>query len=81
MNYLNPVENGKNFPSPDVIQNMIDKLKITPFQLFSEQPLDNYEAQSAEADIIVQELALVKQKIMSDFDACIQKFREAKKSG
>jgi len=33
-NYLNAVENGKNFPSPEVLQKMIDSLNILPYQLF-----------------------------------------------
>jgi transcriptional regulator with XRE-family HTH domain len=36
-NYLNAVENGKNFPSLEVIQKMIEELEIMPFQLFIEQ--------------------------------------------
>ena len=37
-NYLNAVENGKYFPSPDVLQKMCDSLSLSPFQLFLEQP-------------------------------------------
>jgi transcriptional regulator with XRE-family HTH domain len=74
-NYLNAVENGKNFPSPEVIQTMIDKLGIAPFQLFSEQP-DAGKAQSPETGVILRELALVKQKIITDLDDCIQKYQE-----
>ncbi len=35
-NYLNAIERGKNFPSPDVIQKIIDTLEILPFELFLE---------------------------------------------
>ena len=35
-NYLNAVENGKNFPSPEVIQRIIEVLDILPYQLFLE---------------------------------------------
>ena len=37
-NYLNAVENGKYFPSPDVLQKICDALKLSPYQLFLEQP-------------------------------------------
>jgi transcriptional regulator with XRE-family HTH domain len=37
-NYLNAVENGKNFPSPEVLQRIIDVLEVLPYQLFLEQP-------------------------------------------
>jgi transcriptional regulator with XRE-family HTH domain len=37
-NYLNAVENGRNFPSADSLQKMCDVLKISPYQLFLEQP-------------------------------------------
>ena len=37
-NYLNAVENGKYFPSPDVMQRICTTLKLLPYQLFLEQP-------------------------------------------
>lgn len=37
-NYLNAVENGKNFPSPDVLQRMADAIGIMPYELFLESP-------------------------------------------
>jgi transcriptional regulator with XRE-family HTH domain len=40
LNYLNAVENGKNFPSRDVIQCISDALGIMPHQLFLEYPLE-----------------------------------------
>jgi len=49
-NYLNAVERGVNFPSPEVIQNILDKLALTPAQLFTDPPADitgpNAEARS-----------------------------------
>lgn len=80
-NYLNAVENGKNFPSPDVIQSMIDTLEIAPFQLFSEQPRDAYGEQSVETGIIVRELTLVKQKIAENLDERIEKYQKNRKNG
>jgi len=38
-NYLNAVENGKNFPSPEVIQHISDILELLPYQLFLEHPI------------------------------------------
>lgn len=31
--YLNAVENGKNFPSPDVIQKILDVLHLMPIRI------------------------------------------------
>lgn len=33
-NYINSIENGKYFPSPETIEQIADYLKIEPMQLF-----------------------------------------------
>lgn len=33
-NYINSIENGKYFPSPETIEQIADFLNIEPFQLF-----------------------------------------------
>jgi transcriptional regulator with XRE-family HTH domain len=76
-NYLNAVERGKNFPSPEIIQNMIDKLEIVPFQLFSEQPEAVYAEQSIETSTIIRELDKLRQKMMNTLDDHIQKYQKA----
>ena len=59
-NYLNAVENGKYFPSPDVLQKMCDSLKLYPYQLFLEQP----EMSSMQCKAEYQQLMLsLKQEI------------------
>ncbi len=60
-NYLNAVENGKNFPSVEVIQKIIDVLGIMPYQLFLEQP-------SEETPCDLQKLTDLKQRIIKLFD-------------
>lgn len=60
-NYLNAVENGKNFPSSEVMQRMIDVLGIMPYQLFLEHP----ETIPSEDKQKVTEL---KQRIISLFE-------------
>ena len=60
-NYLNAVENGKNFPSVEVIQKIIDVLGIMPYQLFLEQP-----SEGTPGDL--QKLTDLKQKIIKLFD-------------
>lgn len=37
-NYLNAIENGKYFPSPEVIDRICEKLQLLPYQLFLEKP-------------------------------------------
>ena len=65
-NYLNAVENGKNFPSPEVLQKIIDVLNILPYQLFLELPTENKENANSK-----QTLVELKQKICSIIDDAI----------
>jgi len=67
-NYLNAVENGKNFPSPEIIQQISDTLGILPYQLFIEHP-----AETAPLNTIVSELLAVKQRLVMEIDSLIQK--------
>ena len=67
-NYLNAVENGKNFPSPEVIQNISDTLEILPFQLFLEHPVE-----TAPSNLITSDLVALKQRFVKDIDAIIKK--------
>lgn len=65
-NYLNAVENGKNFPSVEVLQKIADVLKILPYQLFLEVPLENSE--NIKSKQVLMEL---KQKICSIIDSAV----------
>ena len=77
-NYLNAVENGKNFPSPDVIQRMIDALEILPFQLFLEYPIDDLPgALPGKKVMIIQELIQIRQKFVKDIDGIIEKYGQS----
>lgn len=67
-NYLNAVENGKNFPSPEVLQKIADELGILPYQLFLEDP--NFQ-DTSKSDLI-QLTRDLKQKIIKDFDEFIE---------
>ncbi len=60
-NYLNAVENGKNFPSVEVLQKIIDVLGIMPYQLFLERP-------DSDSSIDAQKLTALKQKIIKLFE-------------
>ncbi|MDR0551659.1 MAG: helix-turn-helix transcriptional regulator [Spirochaetaceae bacterium] len=77
-NYLNAVENGKNFPSPDVIQKLLDALEITPFELFSEYsaPPSAENTPAAKNRFILHELNLIKEEMLAAFDERIQKYRQ-----
>ncbi|MBR1722298.1 MAG: helix-turn-helix transcriptional regulator [Treponema sp.] len=68
-NYLNAVENGKNFPSADVIQKIIDVLNLLPYQLFLESP-DNQK--SSERNEIIQMASDLKQKVVKQIDDFIE---------
>jgi transcriptional regulator with XRE-family HTH domain len=67
-NYLNAVENGKNFPSPEVIQNISDTLKILPYQLFLE-----HSSETAPSNLMASDLAAVKQRLIKEIDTLIEK--------
>jgi len=67
-NYLNAVENGKNFPSPEVIQNISDTLEILPYQLFLEHPVE-----ITPSNIMASDLVAIKQRLVKEIDTLIQK--------
>lgn len=68
-NYMNAVENGKNFPSPEIIQHISDILEILPYQLFIDHP-----TAAAPLNTMVSELLIVKQRLMNEIDTLIQKY-------
>jgi transcriptional regulator with XRE-family HTH domain len=70
-NYLNAVENGKNFPSPEVIQHISDSLEIFPYQLFLE-----YQAEepSQPVNTIAMELMGIQQRLVKEINDLIQKY-------
>jgi transcriptional regulator with XRE-family HTH domain len=72
-NYLNAVENGKNFPSVEVLQKMADKLEILPYQLFLERQV---EVGRPETQEFVQELVNAEQRFMSEIEALIRSIKK-----
>ena len=70
-NYLNAVENGKNFPSPEVIQQISDTLEILPYQLFLEHP-----AETAPLNTMVSELLVIKQRLIKEINTLMQKYED-----
>ena len=73
-NYQNAIENGKNFPSPEVIQRIIDALGILPYQLFLEYPGIPIIKKQNEKSMLLQELTYLKQQFIQEFDKAIQKY-------
>jgi len=70
-NYLNAVENGKNFPSPEVIQHISDILELMPYQLFLEHP-----AEEAPVSAVISDLTIIKQRLIKEINELIQKHQE-----
>ena len=68
-NYLNAVENGKNFPSLDVIQKIIDVLHLLPYQMFLEVPQTQNSEKSNE---VIQFASELKQKMVQSLDDFIK---------
>jgi len=69
-NYLNAVENGKNFPSPEVIQNILESLEILPYQLFIEYPAEDVAVNSVASDLLA-----VKQRLIKEINDMLQKYK------
>jgi len=68
-NYLNAVENGKNFPSPEVIQSISDVLEVLPYQFFLEHP-----AEDTPVNMLVSDLLAVKQRLIKEINDILQKY-------
>ncbi len=68
-NYLNAVENGKNFPSLEVLQKISEALKIMPYQLFLEIPV----TQNDLSPLSKQTLIDLKQKICGLIDTELER--------
>lgn len=66
-NYLNAVENGKNFPSVEVLQKIADELDLLPYELFLESP-DIKNSNMKIDEISRQKIVNLKQQICSLFD-------------
>jgi len=61
-------QNGKNFPSPEIIQQISDILEILPYQLLIEHP-----AEAAPLNTVVSELLVIKQRLVKEIDELIRK--------
>jgi len=70
-NYLNAVENGKNFPSPEIIQHISDALDVMPYQLFLEHPA---ETAPSNINTVISELLHIKQIFDKEMDGLIKKY-------
>ncbi|MDR2953002.1 MAG: helix-turn-helix domain-containing protein [Treponema sp.] len=70
-NYLNAVENGKNFPSPEVIQHISESLEVMPYQLFLENP-----AKETPESMMIFNLLKRKQKFLDEIKDIIKKYEE-----
>lgn len=68
-NYLNAVENGKNFPSVEVLQKIADALKVQPYELFLENPVTQEES-----SYVGQALLHLKQEICDLLDKEIEEY-------
>lgn len=71
-NYLNAVEKGKNFPSPEVLQKIADELNILPYELFLETP--ESEEQTSKNQIVEKIL----RDIELNFTEMIDKYKKEK---
>jgi len=77
-NYLNAVENGKNFPSPEVIQQIADTLEVLPYQLFLEHPVETVRSNT---NILLPELMRIEQQFVKDMGNLIKQCEDADSVG
>ena len=70
-NYMNAIENGKNFPSLDVIQKIVDVLNLLPYQMFLETPQPQNKTQKNE---VIQLATELKQKVVKQVDDFISTY-------
>jgi transcriptional regulator with XRE-family HTH domain len=75
-NYLNAVENGKNFPSPEVVQRIIEVLEVLPYQLFLEQPSKSRMAKNSERTVLLQEIIHFQQDFNRKLDRTLEKYSD-----
>jgi len=74
-NYLNAVENGKNFPSVAVIQKMLDVLQILPYELFLEEPRETCDNDKPDkAALLKQDLTHIKNQFDFEIDRVIRDY-------
>jgi transcriptional regulator with XRE-family HTH domain len=73
-NYLNAVENGKNFPSLEVLQQIADTLEVLPYQLFIEQQVDMDQIQM---NTLIPELIRINQQFSKEITELIKKCNNA----
>ena len=58
-NYINSIENGKYFPSPETIEQIAEILEIEPIRLFTqEQPDSNKKSDKEKNDLKAMETRL-----------------------
>jgi len=69
-NYLNAVENGKNFPSPVVIQKILTVLEVLPYQLFLEYPAEETPVNTAVSDLLA-----VKERLIKEINDMLKKYK------
>jgi transcriptional regulator with XRE-family HTH domain len=77
-NYLNAVENGKNFPSAEVLQRIVNVLEVLPYQLFLEYPGELIIKKHDKENLLLQELTYLKQQFCWEIDKVIQKYQQRK---
>ena len=73
-NYLNAVENGKNFPSLEVLQQIADTLEVLPYQLFIEQQVDTAQIQM---NALIPDLIRINQQFSKEIMELIKKCNNA----
>jgi transcriptional regulator with XRE-family HTH domain len=73
-NYLNAVENGKNFPSLEILQQIADTLEVLPYQLFVEQQV---ETDQIKMNALIPELIRINQHFSKEMMELIKKCNNA----
>ncbi len=66
-NYINSIENGKYFPSPETIEKIADVLKIDPTELFNKMNIEKSKDDISKSSIDAIEKQLT-EKILEEIN-------------
>lgn len=75
-NYINSIENGKYFPSPETIEKIAEYLEIEPMMLFDRKTPEEKANQNIPISNINEIKTQLKNDIMKDIDSTFLKLTQ-----
>lgn len=75
-NYINSIENGKYFPSPETIEKISDFLKIEPMQLFDKKNPCDKQNEFCDAIILQKIQNHLKNEVIKNIELAFDKISD-----